>query len=258
MRHLTLLTDFGRKDYYLGLVKARLLAVDLGIQIHDLSHEIEPFNLAQAAFLFKHCYAAFPAGTLHLLSVYNYYSAQREYLALETGGQFFLGPNNGLFSLIFERIPDKVYLLDSRLWSAGSMEVAEVFAQGLKHLQRYGAWEGIGPKTSTYLERLPLQPSLGPNQIRGHIVHIDHYGNAISNISRTLFERVGQGRRFEIQFRRFDPLTHLLRDYAEAVPGDLLGLFNAADYLELAVYLGHAANLYGLKVDDSIIVAFAN
>ena len=109
---VTLTTDFGRQDFHLPRLKGALLAAAGTLRLVDLNHEIPPFDIVRAAFIFNRVWAHFPAGTVHLVSVNDYYRAEPRYLAISKGGHYFIGPDNGIFSLIFGKMPAESYVID--------------------------------------------------------------------------------------------------------------------------------------------------
>ena len=108
------------------------------------------------------------------------------------------------------------------------------------------------------VQRITFQPVISPNRIRGAVIYIDQYENVISNISRELFERIGKNREFELYFKRHDPILKLSRNYFDVAVGETLCLINSAEYLELAINMGKASSMLGLKLEDTIQIDFKN
>ena len=107
------------------------------------------------------------------------------------------------------------------------------------------------------VQRITLQPVIAPAQIRGAVIHIDNYDNVVMNVTRTLFEKVGRGRNFQLYFKRHDPITKLSENYNDVPIGDTLCIFNS-DYLEISINMGKAAEMLGLKIEDGIQIDFIN
>ena len=257
MNIVTLTTDFGTKDYYVGLLKGSILSHGEPVVWADITHHIENFNIVQAAFVVKNCYKSFPKETIHIVSVNNFYADQRKFLAIYHKGHYFIGPDNGTFSLLFDE--DKleyVYELPDNGKSHTTLGVKQMFATAVAHILKNRPFHEIGMPKNDILQRIALQAITGKNHIRGSIVHIDNYGNALSNITKELFDRVSKGRPFELYFKRHDPITIISEHYAETPVGEQLALFNAANYLEIAVNMGQAATLYGLQIGDTIQIDF--
>ncbi|HHS95973.1 MAG TPA: hypothetical protein ENJ45_05220 [Phaeodactylibacter sp.] len=252
---ITLTTDFGLKDYYVALVKAALLSKEPSLQIVDISHNVNAYDIVQGAFILKNCYAAFPKGTIHIVSISDYSTKKPCFLALRHDGHYFIGADNGLFSLLFENTPNKdIYEID--YYADESFPVKRTFAEAVAHLISSKPFNEIGIPIEAIEERITFQPVISKSEVNGTVIHIDHYGNAITNIRRDTFEQVGQGRPFALYFKRHDPILQLSNYYADVPIGEALCFFNAANCLEIAINHGNAAELFGLKVEDTIQVNF--
>ena len=258
MNIVTLTTDFGWKDYYVGMLKGAILSQFAATQLVDISHEIANYDLRQAAYILKNAYKSFPNGTIHLISVNNFYAAERRYLLVSYKNHFFIGADNGIFSLIFTSTqPDFIYELHN-VEAETIDQVKIILVRAVAFLLQNRPLTEIGIQTKKYQQRINLQPIIYQNQIRGSVQHIDNYDNIILNIDKNLWERVGQNRRFELYFKRFEPITELSINYADVPEGEVLCLFNAAGFLEIAIYMDKAASLLGLSVDDTIQIDFLN
>jgi S-adenosylmethionine hydrolase len=255
MQIVTLTTDFGTKDYYAAYLKGRILSASNQVTIVDVTHQIDAYNIVQAAYMLRNAYPAFPKGTIHLLSVNNFYDADPRFLAVEHQGHFFIASDNGIFSLLFDGLPDSMYELsfESEL---NVRNLNELFAGVVSHIAEAKPIAEIGKLTSKRMERISIQPIIGKNYIRGTVNHIDAFGNVILNIDRSLFDRVGQGRAFELYFKRFDPICEISDKYSDQSEGEILCLFNSSGLIEIAVNSGQAASLFGLSVDDTIQIDF--
>ncbi len=260
MQIITLTTDLGWKDYYAGKLKGRLLSHGLPALLVDITHEIGNFDIAHGAFVLRNCYQSFPKGTIHVLSVHNFYSEdERRFLAIFHQGHYFIGADNGQFSLLFDGAPERCYELPElgadELFTAVD-GVLQVFSRAVGHLLRGENLANIGTPNNWILQRINIQPVIGKQYIRGSVTHIDQYDNVILNIDRDLFARVGQGRRFELYYQRYDPIKEIHNHYAEVPIGDVVCIFNSAGLLEIAIHLDRAATLLGLKVDDAVQIDF--
>lgn len=252
---VTLTSDFGWRDYYLAMMKGALLSEYPDLTIVDLTHSINNYDIVQAAFLFKNAWSGFPKGTIHVISVDDYAGTEKRFLATSHQGHFFVAPDNGLFSLIFENgLPKEFYQLDFEETSNFPLRTA--YAKAVAHIASGKPINEIGPKVTGVVQRITLQPVTSPTQIRGSIIYVDNYENVITNVDRELFERIGNGRDFKLFFKRHDPIDKLSQHYAEIPVGEVLCLFNSASYLEIAINMGKAASLLGLKVEDTIQIDF--
>ncbi len=255
MNIVTLTTDFGWQDYYVGIIKGSILSHQKPVIFADITHDIENHNIVQTSYILKNAYGSFPKGTIHLISVHNFYQAKPRFVFIQFDGHYFIGPDNGIFSLIFDQKPSEIYELENHI-SGEVFGIKDVFAEAIGHILEGKPLAKIGKKTSKLLERLSLRPITGKDQIRGSVTHIDTYKNVILNIDADLFHRIGKKRPFELYFKRYDPITRISKNYADVPIGEVLCLFNSAGLLELSVNMGQAATLFGLEVDEAIQIDF--
>jgi S-adenosylmethionine hydrolase len=255
MAIITLTTDFGLSDYYVGVIKGAMLCQNPNLNIIDISHNVKTYDIVQASFIIKNTYRAFPKGTVHIVSVNNFINTLKSFIVIRHKGHFFIGPDNGLFSLVFEDKPTEVYrLTDTDEYRYFPLK--DIFANAVRHITSDQPFEEIGQKVFQIQERITLQPVVSKSQIRGSVIHIDNYENVIVNIPRVLFEQVAEGRKFELFFKRYDPITSICKHYSDVSVGETLCLFNSTGYLEISVNLGKAASLHNLKIDDTIQIDF--
>ncbi|NBC25138.1 MAG: hypothetical protein GVX78_05945, partial [Bacteroidetes bacterium] len=238
MRKLfTLITDSGKDHYSVGRMKGLILSGCPEAQIVDITHEVEHFNKVEAAHQLEACYHDFPEGSIHIVHVNAYYAPVSKWIALKVNNRFFIGPNNGLFSLAFEGLSYPVYEIGTS--ADGNSWPGQVMTHAAIHIAEHGTLTGF-PICKDYDERIKLHPVVRDKTIRGTVIYIDEYGNAITNISRTLYEEVRKGRQFALYFKRFDPITYVSDHYAEEGVGDTLCRFNSLGFLEIAIHLGNA------------------
>jgi S-adenosylmethionine hydrolase len=257
MSILTLTTDLGVRDYYVAALKGALLSAAPNSTLVDVTHDINNFDILQAAYTLRNCWVCFPKGTVHIVVValhavggdlpYRFLLAERE-------GHYFIAPDNGFFSLMFDDVNLKTYEVEG-VFEGGSL-VRNGLAQVVSSIHAGRAPEDIGKPTSQPLQRLSIQPVIGKSQIRGTVIYVDNFENVVINVDKAIFERVGQGRPFELYFKRHNPITVLSAYYSDVAVGEPLCLFNGAGFMEIAIYMGKAASLLGLSVDDSIQIDF--
>lgn len=251
---ITLTTDFGHKDHYSALVKGVLLSRIPNAVVVDISHNIQNFNIVQAAYIFRNCWESFPKGSIHLISVNDLPEAASRFLLASCRGHFFIAPDNGVLHLALGAAIEAAYALP---WpEEASFRLAELFAHTAAQLAVGLPPEEIGDLQEGIAQRIILQPVVMQDQIRGTVIYIDHYDNIVVNIDRTLFEKVGGKRPFELYFKRHDPITELSAAYADVPLGEPMCWFNSAGLLEIAINTGRAASLLGLKVNDTVQIDF--
>jgi S-adenosylmethionine hydrolase len=272
---ITLTSDFGQKDPYLASLKGELHRLLEHPVIVDLSHEIEPFHIAQAAFIVQNSYAHFPEGSVHILFVDDTVSPENKPIIAKLKKHYFISADNGILSLISPKFKtDEVYEIDIQKVPNDSFSTRAIFTQAAAHLMQGGTPSLIGKKIEQINVRLPFTPSVNNEKktITGKVIYIDNYENVITNISEKLFLEIGQGRAFTIQFRN-NEIKQVVRSYAEVIRfeinknkrmegGKELALFNSLGLLELAIYksnpkhTGGASSLFGLQYLDAVSVHF--
>jgi len=258
MHIITLTSDWNDYDYYVASLKGKLLTNCPDVRIVDISHQVRLFNTAQAAFLVRNSYPNFPENTIHIIAVNSEPEEGGQLLAAHMAGQYFLCADTGMLGLLGGPEPDQVVriteLPEHRTASFISMTI---FADVACKLACGIALKEVGTPTDSYNKQVPLRPTIEDHTITGSVIYIDSYQNAITNISREFFDRVGNGRSFQI----FVQSKHYVLDrinsrYNETAPGDLLAIFNAVGLLEVAIRNGNAAGLLKLTTSSTIRVEF--
>lgn len=274
MSFITLTTDFGTKDHFVGAVKGAIYSQLPTAKIIDITHEISPFNITETAYILKNSYKSFPKGTVHIVGVDSELSERNKHIALELDEHFFVCPDNGLISMIASEIqPTKIVEITIHNRVESSFPVLDVFVNVACFIIRGGNLSIVGKEIKEYKKLIEIQAkvSRNQNQITGGILYVDNYGNLITNITRKLFDEVGKGRPFTIRASRYS-FTKIYNKYNEIIPADAtnissfdgqkLALFNSAGYLEIAVYksnlqtVGGASTLLGMEYRDTVIIDF--
>ena len=276
MSLITLTTDFGTKDHFIGAVKGAIYSELSDAKIVDITHEISPFNITETAYILKNSYKSFPDGTIHIVGVDSELSNDNKHIALELDNHFFVCPDNGLISMIASEIhPTKIVEINIHDRIESSFPVLDVFVQVACFIARGGNLTVIGKEIHSFKKMTEIQPKVNQmqNQIIGGVIYIDNYGNVISNISKKMFNDIGKGRSFKATARRYS-FTKIFSKYNEITgenahdnsrfDGSKLAIFNSAGYLEIAIYrsnlktVGGASTLLGLGYRDSIVIEFFN
>ncbi|RYU79422.1 SAM hydrolase/SAM-dependent halogenase family protein [Hymenobacter persicinus] len=248
---ITFLSDFGYRDHYVAAVKARILQLAPAQQVLDISHGIEPFNIAHAVHVLDAVFRDFPAGTVHLVGV-NDHGTKGSWHALQFGGHYFVAANNGLLALLTDGQPEEMVTITAE---ATPSPTRDVLAPAAVHLAQGGLLEDIGLPTTELYQLLNRQLRLQDNRVTGHVIHVDHYGNLITNISRTAVEVIARGRPFTIHFAR-ETVRDIVAHFSVSDPGDAVCIFNSQDRLCIGVNQGNAAELLGLHFDSQVDVRF--
>lgn len=253
---ITLTSDWGTKDHYLASVKGAILKQLPEARIIDISHHIPPHNLAHAAFVLKNCYKDFPEGSIHIIGISTEESEENPHTVIFADGQYFIGSDNGIFSLIFDEKPEKIIeitlMQDSEFFTFSSRDR---FVKAAAMLAGGAVIEDLGHARDTLNKKILFAPVIEPNVIKGMVIYIDNYENAITNISVEKFKEIGKNKKFTISFRGEE--TSKLRDsYSDVPVGEIVALFGCNGHLEIAMNHGNASGLLGLNLDDPIRVEF--
>lgn len=258
MAVITLLSDWGPRDHYGGAVKGAILRRLPSAAIVDITHHIDPFNIPQASFVLRNAYPYFPEGTIHIVAINTDESIQTSHLAAYHNGHYFIGTDNGIFSLAFDTIPEKVVEMDI-LQDTGyfTFSACNRFVNAACHLAEGHPIEKLGNPTRQILELHNFRPVLQPSLIQGKVMYVDGYENLITNITEATFKEIGRNRPFTIHLRK---MTHRMKkvnlSYQDVGESMIVVLFGTTGLLEIAINRGNASSLLGLSVDDAIRIEF--
>lgn len=270
---ITLTTDFGLKDPYVASVKARIYSELPDAQIVDISHQIQPFDIGEGAFIVKNSYKDFPSGTIHILGVDALVNPVKKPVAAEIDDHYFITSDNGILSLICSEVAPKeiVEINLPHVQQNSVFPTRDLFVPVACHLARGGKLSVVGQRIKEYKELSTLRPVVKDDKtIIGLVIYIDNYGNAITNISERIFDKVGKKRNFRIYHRNHE-FTELYRNYSDFVKdfdneseylGKGMALMGSSGYLEIAIYksnpnnFGAASTLFGLKKGSEVYVEF--
>ncbi len=267
MAIITLTTDMGLRDHYVAVVKGAILSQCPDATIVDITHHITPFNNAQAAFVLQHAYPEFPRGSIHIIGVNpDTDGGKTPHMVVRHNGHFFIGSDNGIFSLLFEGMPHEAYELTMMLEDDyQSFPTKSVFVKAACHLARGGTADVIGRKVAGVRELFGFQPAVDSNTIRGKVVHIDSYGNLITNVQKKLFSETSKGRTFVIHCGRSKhDIKRIHKNYGDVPNGDLVAFFGANELLQIAINKGAegagggASSLLGMHNGDTVRVEFGD
>lgn len=257
MAIITLTSDFGPRDYYVGAMKGVILSIAPETTLVDLSHAIGAQDLLEGAFVLSHAAREFPPGTVHLAVVDPGVGTARRAIAFASGGHLWVGPDNGLLSFALAHSADPVRQINhanltSRIQSS-TFHGRDLFAPTAAHLANGFALDEIGPVVADPI----LLPGVAPQQqrdlITGQIIHVDHFGNLVSNI--TTADLADFSSLPVIRIGDHPPLDRLSTTYADVEPGQCLALIGSAGLLEIAVNGGSASAELGADRRTTIKVS---
>lgn len=275
MTIITLTTDFGLKDYSIGMMKGALYQEIEEVKIVDISHQISPYNHSQAAYVLKTAFKAFPKGTIHIIGVESEYTPENIHLVMSFQEHYFIGADNGIFSLITNNLkPDKVVAINIHQNIISNFPEVDVFVKIAGHIARKGNLDVIGKEYKKIRELTNIKPVVNPekDQILGSVIYIDNYGNVVTNITAKFFNEIAKSRNFTV-FARSVKFDKIYKSYSQVIDfnkpvekrkddGKKLALFNAAGHLEFAIYrsnpetVGGASSLFGLDYRDTVTIKF--
>lgn len=275
MSIITLTSDFGNLDYRVAAVKGKILSLNPEVNIIDITHDIQAFNLIQTSYIVRNAYKYFPKGSIHILSVDSFYHKSRKNILYKADGSYFLAADNGLLSLIFFDIkPEAIYelTLNNRFDDVINFTSTDIFVPAAVHLANGGLPEVIGRKITSVKQLMFPRAVYNESEgmIIGEVTYIDNFGNIISNINKDFFENISKGyNSFTIKFRNltlsriFSSHTEVVSDWERETEfhGQSAAIFNDSQLLELTIYKGSKKNgaksLFGLNVGENIYIEFS-
>ena len=257
MAIITLTTDLGDRDIYQAALKGSIFKLLPAVNIVDITNSVAAYNIQQAAFILKNSFYYFPADTVHIIGIDTVYNVDTRYLAIKYKDHYFVGADNGVFSLIFTDEPNEIIEINIKQdLKFLHFPLADIFVKAACHLAGGGKLSDIGLPVKEIEKKMNLQPAIEKNLIKGVVIYIDLFQNVITNITKDFFISVQQGRRFMLSFKRNETINQLSWHYNEVPEGEKLCLFGISDHLEIAINKGNASGLLGLSLGDSIIIDF--
>ncbi len=256
-RIVTMTTDWGLREYYVGAFKGDLLRTIPDVRCIDITHCIDPFDVLQAAFTVRNSYAHFPPQSIHLVAVSLHAYADGSTLLVPFDQHWFVAADNGVLPLIWEgQDSPPVYR-----WVGPMLPSLHesVWPQGVAVVASLASGKSIADFAQAITDYRKLafgSPLCTSDSIRGQIIYIDRFGNCMVNIRRELFEQVAANRSFTLYFKRYDELSHCSSSYADVPRGNMLCFFNSAGWLEIAIHQGNAHKLLHLNIRDTVHIVF--
>lgn len=262
MSIITLLSDFGLKDPYVAEMKAVILSICPQARLVDISHEIEKFNIRMGAFVLASAAPYFPEGTIHVAVVDPEVGTKRRAVLVEARDAFFVGPDNGLLMLAAEKIGiRRVYEITNRRFMLSRVSRTfhgrDIFAPVAAHLAKGGCKPfDFGSEIHDYVVPKFVKPRLTKTALFGEVLHLDDFGNIVTNMSRAEFEKTGIQEGAMLRFRLRDKAIKLrfCSTYGEVPIGKALVIIGSHDFLEISTNQRNAAKKFGAKVGDAVAV----
>jgi S-adenosyl-L-methionine hydrolase (adenosine-forming) len=257
---ITLLTDFGTHDYFVPAVKGAIYTINPQVLVADITHEIPPHDIASAAFILAACYRDFPHDTIHLAVVDPGVGSERRAIVVQAGAFLFVGPDNGVFSYVYARESEVrvVHITRERFFRQGVSQTfhgRDLFAPVAAWLSRGLSPGALGDEIEDYHKLEIPYPSVSSGKIEGCVIHIDRFGNCITNITadELSLERVRQSA-VKMDFAGRE-ITRFCTHFAESAGGgELFAYIGSAGYWEIAVWCGSAAQLTGAQIGMEVVL----
>jgi hypothetical protein len=274
MSIITLTTDYGLKDHFVGALKGKILSEYPEATIIDISHDIDPFNTVEASYIIGASYASFPKGTVHLIGVDLEFNKENQHIVMQWNDHYFIAADNGILSMLSQKIvPQKIVAINIHDRLPNDATDLDVFVKVACHIAKGGLLNIIGKELKNIKQVVDLQAVIANdgNSLKGYVIYIDHFGNVVTNISKKQFLEVAKGRPYEIVMRTKNIKT-ILPNYSAIASsekyeiknyeGEKLAIFNEAGFLEIAIFrsnpskVGSANSLLGLNYRDVINIKF--
>jgi S-adenosylmethionine hydrolase len=275
MSIITLTTDYGLKDHFVGALKGKILSEYSEATIIDISHHIDAFNTVEASYIIGAAYSSFPKGTVHLIGVDMEFNKENQHIVMQWNDHYFIAADNGILSMLTQKIvPQKIVTINIHNRLPSDAIDLDVFVKVACHIAKGGLLNVIGKEIKSIKQVTELQAVIANDgsSIKGYVIYIDHFGNVVTNISKKQFLEVAKGRPYEIQFKNKVVKT-ILPNYSAIASsakyplknyeGEKLAIFNEAGFLEIAIFksnptkFGSANSLLGLNYRDVINIVFS-
>jgi S-adenosylmethionine hydrolase len=281
MSIITLTTDYGLKDHFVGALKGKILTEYSEARIIDISHDIDPFNTAEASYIIGASYMSFPKGTVHLIGVDAELNKENRHIAMQWNDHFFICADNGILGMLTQKIvPQKIAAINIHDRLPDEATDLDVFVKVACHIAKGGLLNVVGKEITEIRQQTQMQPiiSANKNSIKGYVIYIDHFGNVVTNITKKLFAEVAKGRPYEIMLNekgkpgdrsnikqirsRYSDIATSANYPVKNYEGTKLAIFNEAGFLEIALFrsnpytVGTASSLLGIGYRDVITINF--
>jgi S-adenosylmethionine hydrolase len=257
---ITLTTDFGMEDGNVGVMKGVIYSINPYASIVDLTHDIAPQDIADAAYVLRRNYAYFPQGTIHLVVVDPGVGSERRAIAVQTAQAFFVAPDNGVLTYVLQDLRQKcekmriVDLTNPAYWSPRVSKVfhgRDIFAPVAAHLSLGVEVTALGEEIEDMIILSPLRLEMRDRSITGQVAHIDHFGNLLTNVPESDLSSLGDGVTIKVAEREIKGLSST---FAQGQSGELIAYIDSSGHLAIAVVNGSAQQLLKSQVGHLVEV----
>ena len=275
MSIITLITDFGNKDHFVAKIKGDIYSSFEKAKIVDISNNVSPFNIMEAAYILENTYKSFPENSVHIIDVDSEKTIEKKHIVVYLDNHFFISADNGILSILCQNInPEKIFEITIHEKINQIDSSSKIFSEVACHLAKGGKPELIGKEITEIKSVKNLKPFVNEDQsqIVSSVIYIDNFGNVVTNLKRDVFEEIRKGRSFEISVRNYK-FKKIYNKYTDIVnynvplnqrndEGKGMVVFNSSDFLQISIYrsnpqnVGTASSLMGLKIYDSVTISF--
>ena len=246
---ITLTTDFGLADPFVGIMKGVMLGIAPNAQLVDITHEIRSYDILQAAFIVESSYRYFPDGTVHVVVVDPGVGSARRPIAVPADGHTFVGPDNGVLSNVLPADVSVYWIQNEKLFLSSVSQTfhgRDIFAPVAAHLAQGIAIESVGPRITDFVTKAVPGPGPKDGKLVGAVLRVDKYGNVITNLRR---QHLGPGFAIRVAGRS---ITRFCSNFSEGRPGEFFAVEGSTGYIELALNQGSAAERLNVETGAEI------
>jgi S-adenosylmethionine hydrolase len=282
MSIITLTSDYGLKDHFVGALKGKIISEFAQANIIDITHLIDPFNTIEASYILGSAYSSFPKKTVHIIGLDAERNKENQHIAMQWNDHFFVCADNGILGLMLQNsVPQKLVAINIHDRLPENATDLDVFVKVACHIAKGGLLNVIGREIAALRQITEMQPQINneKNTIKGSVIYIDHFGNLVTNITKKLFLELAKGRPYEIivnerlRQQTKSKIKNIWTKYSDIAvsdkypikyyEGEKLAIFNEAGFLEIAIFrsnpttVGSASSLLGIGYRDSISIVFS-
>lgn len=253
MKTITLLTDFGAKGPYAGIMKGVILIIFPEVRIVDITHEVDPHDVREGAFVIEEYYRYFEKGTIHVAVVDPTVGSDRRPIVFSKDGYFFIGPDNGLFTLVYDDTVPVYGIENSRYMLKAispTFQGRDIFAPAAAYLASGVRLATFGSAVDEPVRIPGIYPVIEKHVLKGEVIRFDRFGNAITNIAQTVIDDFTKQKACTIHFRGMS-FRKIQKSYYE---GEVVCLIGSSGYLEFGYFKGNLRDKLGLKKGDQVMI----
>ena len=241
-RIITLTTDFGLKDHYVGAMKGVILSINPNVIITDITHEIPPQDIFNATLILRNFYNYYPQGTIHIVVVDPGVGSRRKPIVVQADNYIFLGPDNGIFTFVYSELKSvKAFEISNPKYTlpkvGSTFDGRDVFAPAAAHLSLGVTVDDLGGQVRKPVKLQIKEPVVRGSEIIGEVIYIDSFGNLITNVPAQLIKPESR------VYIGGEVIKRISQSYAEVPKGELLAIIGSTGFLEISISHGSALDM---------------